>query len=59
MKIFNTNHAFCLETEKGAQIRRRYGYRHLALEGKGFQRLVEEGAQVSAGQPILESIWIT
>ena len=26
----------------------------VALEGKGFKRLVEEGAQVSAGQPILE-----
>ncbi len=26
----------------------------VALEGKGFKRLVEEGAQVRAGQPILE-----
>ncbi len=54
MKIFNTNHAFCLETEKGAEIVVHMGIDTVALEGKGFKRLVEEGAQVSAGQPILE-----
>ncbi len=26
----------------------------MALEGKGFTRLVEEGATVAAGQPVLE-----
>ena len=54
MKIFNTNHSFCLETEKGAEIVVHMGIDTVALEGKGFKRLVEEGAQVSAGQPILE-----
>ena len=54
VKIFNTNHAFCLETEKGAEIVVHMGIDTVALEGKGFKRLVEEGAQVSAGQPILE-----
>ena len=54
VKIFNTNHAFCLETEKGAEIVVHMGIVTVALEGKGFKRLVEEGAQVSAGQPILE-----
>lgn len=52
VKIFNTNHAFCLETEKGAEIVVHMGIDTVALEGKGFKRLVEEGAQVSAGQPI-------
>ena len=54
VKIFNTNHAFCLETEKGAEIVVHMGIDTVALEGKGFKRLVEEGAQVSAGQPIQE-----
>lgn len=54
VKIFNTNHAFCLETEKGAEIVVHMGIDTVALNGKGFTRLVEEGAEVAAGQPILE-----
>jgi PTS system N-acetylglucosamine-specific IIC component len=54
VKIFNTNHAFCLETENGAEIVVHMGLDTVGLEGKGFTRLVEEGAQVTAGQPVLE-----
>ena len=54
VKIFNTNHAFCLETTKGAEIVVHMGIDTVTLEGKGFKRLVEEGAEVVAGQPILE-----
>ncbi|MGL3815431.1 PTS N-acetyl glucosamine transporter subunit IIABC [Klebsiella pneumoniae] len=54
VKIFNTNHAFCLETEKGAEIVVHMGIDTVALEGKGFKRLVEEGTDVKAGEPILE-----
>lgn len=54
LKIFNTNHAFCLETEKGLEVVVHMGIDTVALEGKGFTRLVEEGAQVKAGEPILE-----
>nr|WP_268878645.1 N-acetylglucosamine-specific PTS transporter subunit IIBC [Citrobacter telavivensis] len=54
VKIFNTNHAFCLETEKGAEIVVHMGIDTVALNGQGFKRLVEEGAEVTAGQPILE-----
>ncbi|MGZ0802940.1 PTS N-acetyl glucosamine transporter subunit IIABC [Kluyvera ascorbata] len=54
VKIFNTNHAFCLETDKGAEIVVHMGIDTVALEGKGFKRLVEEGAEVKAGEPILE-----
>ncbi len=53
VKIFNTNHAFCLETEKGAEIVVHMGIDTVALNGQGFTRLVEEGAEVVAGQPIL------
>ncbi|MEY8184296.1 N-acetylglucosamine-specific PTS transporter subunit IIBC [Serratia marcescens] len=54
VKIFNTNHAFCLETDKGAEIVVHMGIDTVALEGQGFKRLVEEGVEVKAGQPILE-----
>ena len=54
VKIFNTNHAFCLETENGAEIVVHMGIDTVALNGQGFKRLVEEGAEVKAGEPILE-----
>ncbi|MGC0809391.1 N-acetylglucosamine-specific PTS transporter subunit IIBC [Pantoea agglomerans] len=54
VKIFNTNHAFCLETDNGVEIVVHMGLDTVALEGKGFTRLVEEGASVVAGQRVLE-----
>ncbi|WP_288475797.1 N-acetylglucosamine-specific PTS transporter subunit IIBC [uncultured Pantoea sp.] len=54
VKIFNTNHAFCLETDNGVEIVVHMGLDTVALDGKGFTRLVEEGASVVAGQPVLE-----
>ena len=54
VKIFNTNHAFCLETDEGAEVVVHMGIDTVALNGRGFKRLVEEGAEVKAGQPILE-----
>ncbi len=54
VKIFNTNHAFCLETDSGAEVVVHMGIDTVALEGKGFTRLVEEGATVKVGQPVLE-----
>ncbi|WP_048993610.1 PTS N-acetyl glucosamine transporter subunit IIABC [Klebsiella pneumoniae] len=54
VKIFNTNHAFCLETNNGAEIVVHMGIDTVAMEGKGFKRLVEEGTDVKAGEPILE-----
>ncbi|MGP3593961.1 N-acetylglucosamine-specific PTS transporter subunit IIBC [Vagococcus sp. WN89Y] len=54
VKIFNTNHAFCLETAKGVEVVVHMGIDTVALGGQGFTRLVEEGAEVVAGQPVLE-----
>ncbi|WP_337008319.1 N-acetylglucosamine-specific PTS transporter subunit IIBC [Pantoea sp. AS142] len=54
VKIFNTNHAFCLETDNGVEIVVHMGLDTVALDGKGFTRLVEEGASVVAGQSVLE-----
>ncbi|WP_193017110.1 N-acetylglucosamine-specific PTS transporter subunit IIBC [Proteus sp. FME41] len=54
VKIFDTNHAFCIETDNGVEIIVHMGIDTVALGGKGFKRLVEEGADVKLGQPILE-----
>ncbi|CNK16354.1 PTS system N-acetylglucosamine-specific transporter subunit IIABC [Yersinia frederiksenii] len=54
VKIFNTNHAFCLETETGAEVVVHIGIDTVKLNGQGFARLVEEGTTVVAGQPVLE-----
>ncbi|PSH23477.1 PTS N-acetyl glucosamine transporter subunit IIABC [Yersinia pseudotuberculosis] len=54
VKIFNTGHAFCLETETGAEIVVHIGIDTVKLNGQGFTRLVEEGTTVVAGQPVLE-----
>ncbi|KMV73729.1 hypothetical protein AI29_01160 [bacteria symbiont BFo2 of Frankliniella occidentalis] len=54
VKIFATHHAFCLESEEGIEIIVHMGIDTVALEGKGFERLVEEGAEVVQGQPILK-----
>lgn len=54
VKIFETNHAFCLETENGVELIVHMGIDTVALKGEGCARLVEEGAEVEAGTPILK-----
>ncbi len=55
VKIFNTNHAFCLGNGKRRGDRCPYGYRYRCAERpRALLAPVEEGAEVAAGQPILE-----
>ncbi|AEW44432.1 used N-acetyl glucosamine specific PTS enzymes: IIC component, IIB component, IIA component [Serratia symbiotica str. 'Cinara cedri'] len=54
IKIFDTNHAFCLETNKGVEIIVHIGIDTVSLNGQGFKRLIEEGTKVKSGQSILE-----
>ncbi|BAE74134.1 PTS system glucose-specific EIICBA component [Sodalis glossinidius str. 'morsitans'] len=54
VKVFNTHHAFCLETDGGAEVVVHIGIDTVALNGQGFTCLVEEGSKVTQGQPILE-----
>ncbi|MGL4212285.1 MAG: glucose PTS transporter subunit IIA, partial [Morganella morganii] len=54
VKIFDTNHAFCLETDNGAEIIVHMGIDTVNLNGNGFTRLIEEGAQVAAGDAVLK-----
>ncbi|MBT9432566.1 PTS transporter subunit EIIC [Candidatus Sodalis endolongispinus] len=54
VKMFSTYHAFCLETDGGAEVVVHIGIDTVALNGQGFTCLVEEGSKVTQGQPILE-----
>lgn len=52
-KIFETNHAFSIESPQGLELFVHFGVGTVELRGNGFKRLAEEGQQVKAGDPIL------
>ncbi|KAF0814141.1 PTS system N-acetylglucosamine-specific EIICBA component [Andreprevotia sp. IGB-42] len=54
VKIFNSNHAFALQADNGAEIIVHIGIETVKLGGQGFRRLAEQGAHVNAGEPVLE-----
>ncbi|MCE9789753.1 PTS glucose transporter subunit IIA [Shewanella chilikensis] len=53
-KIFETNHAFSIESPQGLELFVHFGVGTIELRGKGFKRLAQEGQDVRAGEPILE-----
>ncbi|WP_412523132.1 PTS glucose transporter subunit IIA [Shewanella chilikensis] len=53
-KIFETNHAFSIESPQGLELFVHFGVGTIELRGKGFKRLAQEGQDVKAGEPILE-----
>lgn len=53
-KIFDTNHAFSIVTAAGIEIFVHFGMDTVKLEGKGFERLVNEGDTVKAGTPLIK-----
>ncbi|GIU54247.1 PTS glucose transporter subunit IIA [Shewanella sp. KT0246] len=53
-KIFETNHAFSIESAQGLELFVHFGVGTVELRGNGFKRLAEEGQQVKVGDPILE-----
>lgn len=52
--IFKTNHAFAMALDNGIEILVHIGIDTVELEGTGFQRLIEEGTRVKAGEPIIK-----
>ena len=54
-KIFSTNHAYAIRATNGLEVLVHIGLDTVALKGKGFKRLVEEGKEVSIGQPIISA----
>lgn len=53
-KIFDTNHAFSIVTSSGIEVFVHFGMDTVQLEGQGFERLVEEGTVVKAGEPLIK-----
>ncbi|WP_394205413.1 PTS glucose transporter subunit IIA [Shewanella waksmanii] len=53
-KIFETNHAFSIESPHGLELFVHFGVGTVELRGNGFTRLAEEGQTVKVGEPILE-----
>lgn len=52
--IFNTNHAFAIVTDSGAEIIVHIGIETVKLRGQGFKRIGRPGTRVKIGDPILE-----
>ncbi|WP_241574653.1 PTS glucose transporter subunit IIA [Rosenbergiella nectarea] len=53
-KIFETNHAFSIESDNGIELFVHFGIDTVELKGEGFKRLAEEGQKVKKGDPIIE-----
>ena len=52
-KIFPTNHAYTIKSPKDLEVIVHIGLDTVALEGRGFERVVSEGDEVKAGDPII------
>lgn len=53
-KIFETNHAFSMETADGVELFVHFGIDTVELKGEGFKRIASEGQDVKAGETIIE-----
>ncbi|WP_346351789.1 PTS glucose transporter subunit IIA [Oceanimonas sp. AH20CE76] len=53
-KIFETNHAFSIESDSGLELFVHFGIDTVELKGEGFTRIAQEGQQVKKGDTILE-----
>lgn len=51
--IFRTNHAFAIRNEAGITVMVHIGIDTVELEGKGFERIAEEGSIINAGEPVI------
>jgi len=54
-KIFSTNHAYSIKSPKDLEVMVHIGLETVALEGKGFTRIANEGEEVKAGDVIIEA----
>ena len=54
-KIFSTNHAYSIKSDKDLEVMVHIGLDTVALEGKGFIRIANEGDRVKAGDVIIEA----
>jgi len=54
-KIFSTNHAYSIKNDKDLEVMVHIGLETVALDGKGFTRIANEGDTVKAGDVIIEA----
>ncbi len=52
-KIFSTNHAYSVKSEKDLEVMVHIGLDTVNLNGAGFERLAKEGDEVKAGDAII------
>ncbi|OOF66496.1 PTS glucose transporter subunit IIA [Rodentibacter caecimuris] len=53
-KIFETNHAFSMESKEGVELFVHFGIDTVELKGEGFTRVAQEGQTVKCGDTIIE-----
>ncbi|HHR6136723.1 TPA: PTS glucose transporter subunit IIA [Providencia alcalifaciens] len=53
-KIFETNHAFSIESDDGIELFVHFGIDTVELKGEGFKRIAEEGQSVKKGDVVIE-----
>ncbi len=53
-KIFSTNHAYSIKNKQDLEVLVHIGLETIALKGEGFERLAQEGDEVTAGTPIIK-----
>jgi len=54
-KIFSTNHAYSIKSDKDLEVMVHIGLETVALKGKGFERLANEGDEVKVGDPVIRA----
>lgn len=53
-KIFETNHAFSMESDDGVELFVHFGIDTVELKGEGFTRIAQEGQKVKKGDVIIK-----
>ncbi|MCM2679562.1 PTS glucose transporter subunit IIA [Echinimonas agarilytica] len=53
-KIFETNHAFSIESDSGIELFVHFGVDTVELKGEGFKRIAQEGQRVKVGDVVVE-----
>lgn len=53
-KIFETNHAFSMESKEGVELFVHFGIDTVELKGEGFNRVGQEGQTVKRGDTVIE-----
>lgn len=54
-RIFATNHAYSIKSDRDLEVLVHIGLDTVALGGKGFERLAEEGDEVEAGDAVIKA----